>query len=199
MLDYIKGTLTFSSPSKITLENQGMGHAILIPLSTFAKLPAIGNTVTIFVSFVVREDSQRYFGFCERQERELFEKLTEVSGIGPKTALALIGHLPFADLCLAIQQGDSKSLHNVPGIGKKTAERLIIELKDKLAHWEILPQSEKISSEDPQSQLVSDAISALVNLGYQHAQAHKAIRNAIKNTSSEPSLAQLITMALRTI
>lgn len=199
MLDYLKGILTFSSPNKITVENQGVGYAILIPLSTFAKLPAVGQSVQIFLSFVVREDSQRYFGFFDRAERELFEKFNDVSGIGPKTSLALIGHLPFSELCFAIQHGDVKSLHNVPGIGKKTAERLIVELKDKLSNWGITPHIEASSTETPKSQLASDAISALVNLGYAPAQAHKAINGALKSSSSEPSLAQLITAALRNL
>ncbi|HSW86766.1 MAG TPA: Holliday junction branch migration protein RuvA [Rhabdochlamydiaceae bacterium] len=197
MLEYIKGKLTEATPSKAIIEIQGIGHGLLIPLSTYSKLPQTGKEVCMYVSTVIREDSHKDYGFLTREERDLFEKLNDVSGIGPKTALALIGHMDLATLHCAISKGDVNAICKVPGIGKKTAERMIIDLRDKLKHLNTQNFPSLLSNP---SIAASDAISALVNLGYPAVIAQKAIKKALdQSETEEPSLSDLITSALRNL
>jgi Holliday junction DNA helicase RuvA len=195
MIEYIKGILVESSPMKTVIEVGGMGYAILIPLSNYSKLPSIGEKVCLFISMVIREDSHKYYGFLTSQERDLFETLTDVSGIGPKTALALLGHLEATDLQIAISQSDLSSICKVPGIGKKTAERLIVEMRDRFQKNSNLFVAPSSSNESPS--FTGDALRALVNLGYQPLQAQKAIQCALKENQEENDLGKLITSALR--
>ncbi len=189
MYTYLKGILNQATPLLAILDVQGVGYAVSIPFSTYAKLPPIGNPLLLHVSFVVREDAHRLYGFLAEEERDLFELCIAISGIGPKTALALIGHIEPTDLQAAIGQGNTAFLCKIPGVGKKTAERLIVELKDKTA---------KLSKKGaPMAKGATDAISALINLGYNGAQAQKAVQAALKDGSKEPELAALITSALR--
>ncbi len=196
MYEFIRGTLIASSPNRAVVEAGGMGYAIEIPLSTFSALPAAGESILLYLSFLVREDEQRLFGFLSQEERNLFETIRTVSGIGPKTALSLIGHLPRAELERAILQGSTSNLTRVPGIGKKIAERLIVELKDKLGKP---GQVGSFSSTTPQqaSDLPSDAISALINLGYPPLAASEAVRKAAEEGGTSLSLPLLITRSLR--
>lgn len=196
MFEYIKGTLVDSSPEKAIVDVSGLGYSILIPLSTFAKLPQTGTEVCFYTAFIVREDSQTLFGFLTREEKFIFEQLEKVSGIGPKTALALIGHMEMAHFLQAVTQGDITSLCRVPHIGKKTAERLIIELRDKLKKTHLnIPTSDK----EPSSQVAQDAISALINLGYGSHQAQKVIQKILDSSKQEPKLPELISSALRSL
>jgi holliday junction DNA helicase RuvA len=198
MYEYIKGTLTESTITKATIETHGLGYCLLIPFNNYAKLPQLGTMVTLYTSFVVREDSQKLYGFLSRHERDLFESLIEVSGIGPKTGLALVGHMEVQDLQAAISQGNVQVICKIPGIGKKTAERLIIEMRDKIKKG----MDKSLSThplQEVEKGVVVDAISALINLGYNSAQAQKAIKTAVSKTQGEPELAKLITAALRII
>ena len=198
MYEYIKGTLTEATLTKATIETHGLGYSLLIPFNNYSKLPILGSMVTLYASFVVREDSQRLYGFLSRHERDLFESLIDVSGIGPKTGLALVGHMELQDLQAAISQGNVQVICKIPGIGKKTAERLIIEMRDKIKKG----MDRSLSShplQEGEKGVVADAISALINLGYNSAQAQKAIKTAVSKTQGEPELAKLITSALRII
>ena len=132
MLAYIKGILTLSTPTYAVIEAYGVGYKILIPACTLSQLPQIQMECLLHTSFVIREASQTLYGFHTTQERDFFEALLNVTGIGPKIALALIGHMPINELQRAISQGDIPVLCRVPGIGKKGAERLIIEMRDKI-------------------------------------------------------------------
>lgn len=194
MIEYIKGILIESSPLKTVLELNGIGYKILIPLSNYAKLPSIGKQVCLFISSVIREDSHRYFGFLTEEERDLFETLIEISGIGPKTALALLGHLEPTDLQIAVSQSDLTGICKVPGIGKKTAERLIVEMRDKVQKNSTLFSLPSSKSEPT---LAGDALRALVNLGYQPLPAQKAVKSAIDEGNQETDLGKIITSALR--
>ncbi len=201
MFEYIKGALIEAAPTKVVVDVQGLGYAILIPLNQYAQLPAIGSIVALYLSYVVREDSQKLYGFLTKDSRELFEHVIDISGIGPKTALAIVGHLDIGELQVAISQGNIPLISKIPGIGKKTAERLIVEMRDKvkkLGKGISLPgsASSEFSGDKP---VVSDALSALLNLGYSNLQAQKAIQDALSQTEAEPSLAQLITLALQSM
>jgi len=195
--EFIRGILIASSPSKAIVEAGGVGYALEIPLSTFSSLPALGETLLLYVSFLVREDEQRLFGFLSLEERNLFETIRTVSGIGPKTALSLIGHLPRTELERAILQGSASHLTRVPGIGKKIAERLIVELKDKLGKPGQMGSSPLSTTPTSTSDLPSDAISALINLGYPPLAASEAVRKAQEEGGQSLSLPLLITRSLR--
>ena len=198
MYEYIKGTLIEATLTKAIVEANGLAYSLLIPFNNFAKLPATGSPVTFYLSFVVREDSQKLYGFLTRHERDLFESLLEVSGIGPKTSLCLVGHMEISDLQAAISQGNAQLICKIPGIGKKTAERLIVEMRDKIKRgMDKSSISQPLHTEEKGP--VGDAISALINLGYNSSQAQKAIKTALGKINGEPELAKLITAALRCI
>ena len=199
MIAHIRGLLVYSSPTSAVVEAGGLGYRILIPASVFSKLPQIGGEVMLQTSFVVRELSQTLYGFLVTQERDVFEALMGVTGIGPKLALSIVGHLSLQDLQRAIASHDIVTISRVPGIGKKMAERLIIELRDKLpAVFAHDPADLAVQfSTDPQSQKISDAMSALINLGYNQITAQKAIKKSLKDLPEEVDLGALITGALK--
>ncbi|MCB1149460.1 MAG: Holliday junction branch migration protein RuvA [Chlamydiia bacterium] len=187
MYSFLKGTLFESSPAFCVLDVQGVGFKVYISLNTYSKLPQTGKVLTLFTSFVVREQSHALYGFLTTKERDLFEVLINVSGIGPKLALSLIGHMTFEDLSNAVTKADAKSISKVPGIGKKTAERLIVEMRDKLGvKTTLLPMSTK----------AADLSSALVNLGYSQAVADKATIKTLEKNPDEENFSQLIRHAL---
>lgn len=188
MIDYIKGQVTDINSESLTIENFGIGYKILIPVNLYFKGPKIGDQVTIHTVAVYREDSQRLFGFLNKIDQTTFEKLLQVTGVGPKLALSLIGHLETKDLENAITSHDSLSLSKIPGIGKKTAERLILELKDKIKKFK--------TSDSHLDSTTQDAIQALIHLGYPQKEAYALIQKALKIDSSL-DLANLIKKALQ--
>lgn len=193
MYEYIIGTLADANPHKAIIETNGIGYALFISLATFGKLPKIGLEVKVFTSFVVREDSQRIFGFLTKDERDFFEVLCDISGIGPRLAIAILGHMSIKDLHLAVENHNAKAITNIPGIGKKMAERLILELGDTFSKM----GKEKISLSSSKAQgVVGDAISALINLGYNALDAQKAVKGALSE-GKEPPLPELISLALK--
>ena len=199
MFAYIRGVLVSSCPLQAIVEANGIGYRVLVPLNVFSKLPQTGSHVFLHTSYVVREFSHTLYGFLCQQELELFETLMGISGIGPKSSLSIIGHLPLVELQKAVNSNNIPQLCKVPGIGKKTAERLIIEMRDKL---DVLsPRQSSDSAEKApdhfHSQKVKDAMNALVNLGYSQAIAQKAIKKTLENSSEEVNLAVLITTALK--
>lgn len=199
MFSYIKGLLTQATATYATIEAAGVGYKLFVPTNLFVNLPALGSALLLHSSFIVREQSQALYGFLTAQERDLFETLLNVSGIGPKLALSLLGHLSLDDLQQAIQQSNIALLSKVPGIGKKIAERLIIELRDKIGH--LCPPDPSALSislpKDPAAQKISDAMSALINLGYHQNLAQKAIKKALQEIPEESELAIIITSALK--
>lgn len=193
MLAYIKGTLIENSPSKAVIDVQGIGYEVLIPLSTASKLPQNGKAILLHTTLVVREDSHTLYGFIDKAEKELFHLFLNVNGIGPKTALNLIGHFSSDQLSHAIASNDTALLSKIPGIGKKTAERLIVELKDKLPNT---PHAFQIKLASP---ALDDAHSALLNLGFTSAQAQKALKKTVDAHGEKLDLAEIITITLKHI
>lgn len=199
MYAYIKGQLQHADAQYAVLETNGVGYKIFIPGNLFSKLPHMGETIILHTAFVVRELSQTLYGFLTVNERDLFEILLNVTGIGPKTALNIIGHLSLQDLQGAILSGDIFTISKVPGIGKKTAERLIVEMRDKAASL-LTPDPSSLAVHsicDPQSRQVRDALSALTNLGYNQGVAQKAIKKTLSDLPEGIDLATLITTALK--
>lgn len=187
MYEFIKGTLREITPTYAVVETSGIGYKIFIPLSCYSELKM--GDICLYLSFVVREDSMRLFGFLTREERDFFEKLCTISGIGPKTALSMIGHMNSSELKSAIQTGNTQLLTRIPGIGKKTADRIIVELSDHIHKWKAVEPGPKAH--------LSDALSALINLGYKLPEAQKAIQKAVEQNKEELSLSKLITAALK--
>jgi holliday junction DNA helicase RuvA len=198
MFAYIKGSLILSSPTTVVVETASIGYKIFIPINTFHELPQIGAQITLHTSFVVRELSQTLYGFLSIQERDFFEVLMGVTGVGPKLALSLIGHMPLLELQNAITQEDTPALCRIPGIGKKGAERLIIELRDKVSTLPSYPVKYFLhSSLDPKTQTTHDAMSALISLGYNQMTAQKAIKRSLDELPEPIDLSSLIAMALK--
>ena len=196
MFEYIKGTLVEISPHRAIIDVNGIGYLLYISIHSISMLPSIGEEVLFYISSVIREDSYRNFAFLSREERDLFEQVSEVSGIGPKIALALIGHLGNQYLEQAIINADVVSLSKVPGIGKKTAERLIIELRDKILKNIGKQPLQERETPPMENQIINDALNALINLGYNSLQARQAIKKALTHYDTPPLIGELIKTAL---
>ena len=185
MYDFIRGKLAQKGPLHAVIDCNGVGYRLHIPLSAAAKLPALNEEVQLHTALIVRETDHSLYGFLTPSDRELFHTLCNISGVGPKTALGLIGHLSTTALAEAVAHNNTALISKVPGIGKKTAERLLIELRDKLpATGSALPPT------------VRDAMSALLNLGYSQVKAQSAVQKVLK-TDPSCDLSGLITSALK--
>jgi Holliday junction DNA helicase RuvA len=195
MYESIKGILKDKEPLKAILETGGIAYRLVIPLSTYTHLPLLESHVHLFLSQVVREDAHTLYAFLNKEERDLFEILINISGIGPKTAVAIVGHMEISALHRAIGASDIRLLSKIPGIGKKTAERLVIEMRDKLKGKG--KGSPFLSNSD--GSLISDAVNALLNLGYNPLDAQKAVQAVISEKKEESDLGKIITAALQKI
>lgn len=188
MIGRLTGRLVDKQPPQLLIDVQGVGYEVEAPMSTFYKLPATGESVALFTQFIVREDAQLLYGFATQDERRLFRDLIKVSGVGPKIAMAVLSGISTSDFALAIQQGDIAQIVRVPGIGKKTAERLVVELRDKLANGSN-PIATTLKGGTEQ-----EAYSALLALGYKPPEAQKLLQAVSKpDLTSE----QLIRAALQ--
>lgn len=188
MIAYLKGTLFQKKPQYLLIDCHGVGYKVFIPLNLYPLLPENKEKIFLFISHIIREDGQALYGFMEEKKKQLFELLITVSGIGPKIALAMIGHFESDLILIAIKEKNPILLSKVPGIGKKTAERIIIELRDKIPQIEDSPSNHKP---------IADAIAALINLGYSSSQSEKAVEKYLLSHSSEEDLAKIITGALK--
>ncbi|MBV8867471.1 MAG: Holliday junction branch migration protein RuvA [Acidobacteriaceae bacterium] len=177
MIGYLRGTILEKHPGEVIVEAAGVGYEVQIPISTYTTLPNTGATVALRIHTHVREDAFILFGFATSEEQTVFEKLISVSGIGPKLAITVLSGLPTADLIGAIKSSDLERLVRIPGVGKKTAERIVLELKDKLA---LLDISGKTTVPEQSAQtftpLEQDVLSALQNLGCSRTAAEQAVR-----------------------
>lgn len=198
MYEYLKGTLADAFPSHAIVDHLGLGYKLLLPLSHYMRLPPVKSEVLFYLSLVIREDAHTCYGFLTKLDRDLFERLTEVSGIGPKTALSLIGHMETDALQMAIAHANIALLSKVPGIGKKTAERLVIEMRDKIKNLQEKGAPPSLLGEQ-KGGAICDAINALIHLGYPSLQAQKAVNSALKTLGDKPDLSQLITASLRSL
>ncbi len=174
MIAHLRGKLIFKQPGQAIIEAGGVGYDVTISVPTFTALPVAGAEASLHIYTQVSEDQIALFGFQDREEKRLFEKLITVSGVGPKLAIKILSGLSPERTVQAIRGQDHAQLTRIPGVGRKLAERLVVELKDKLDEFAVAPV--QTSAKGP---AVDDVLSALVNLGYQRAAAEKAIENAI--------------------
>ncbi len=170
MIGKLTGTLLEKNPPEVLIDCQGVGYEVMVPMSTFYNLPAIGERVSLLTQFIVREDAQLLYGFAAADERAAFRQLIKVAGVGPRTALAVLSGLGVADLAQAVTLQEAGRLVKVPGIGKKTAERLLLELKGKLGAE--LSGAAALATSDQQS----DILQALLALGYNDKEAAAALK-----------------------
>lgn len=190
MIAYLNGILAEKDLARVVVECNGVGYEVSIPLSTFDRLPAEGERVKLFTHHEVREDAQLLFGFGSRLECEMFELMTRVSGVGPKLALAILSGLTVGDLQLAISQGDAKRLASVKGVGKKTAERLVVDLRGKINPIEALANATGETSAE-QGAVLRDAMLALTALGFAEELARAKVQGVLEEN---PDLADVETV-----
>lgn len=196
MIGRLRGVLVEKRPPEVLVECHGVGYEVLVPLSAFPSLPDAGQEVTLHCHFVVREDAQLLFGFHDKDDRAMFRELIKVNGVGPKLALAVLSGLPRDEFVRCIHDGDLKLLSKVPGVGKKTAERLVIEMRDRLKDWDAPSILQPVATGTfvSKSSATQEAVSALVALGYKPQDASKVINQV--ETGGE-SAEELIRLALR--
>jgi len=201
MIGRITGILLDKDNQQALIDVHGVAYEVEVPLSTFFSLPGYGEAVTLHTHFIVREDAQLLFGFSEEQERTLFRILIRINGVGPKLALALLSGMEVDEFVGCIQHDDVSALVKMPGVGKKTAERLIIEVKDKLGDWVGSNESAAVASGQPTSgSSLEEAETALISLGYKPQEASKAVVAAAKILEESGQVADsenLIRTALR--
>lgn len=192
MIAHLRGKLISKRPGQAVVEAAGVGYDVVISIPTFTALPATGAEVALHVHTHVREDALALYGFLRAEEKQLFEKLISVSGVGPKLAMTILSGMPSAgEIVGAIRGNDVARLTKIPGVGKKTAERLALELKDKLVAFSAAPA--KAATGSP---LEEDVLSALVNLGYQRPHAERAVAAAAANGGKAGSFDTLFRQAL---
>ena len=186
MIGRLRGTLAEKQPPHLILDVNGLGYELEVPMTTLYRLPSVGEPLTLHTHLVVREDAQLLYGFYGKRERDFFRELIRLNGVGPKLALALMSSLEVDELVRCVQSQDTSALTKVPGVGKKTAERLLVELKDRFKAWETVPAMFALVPNQPGgpdaapvATAENDAVSALISLGYKPQEASKAI-SAIK-------------------
>jgi Holliday junction DNA helicase RuvA len=180
VIAFLRGRILDKQPNRLTVDVNGVGYDVAVPLSTFYGLGEAGAEVSLRVHTHVREDAIALFGFASRLEQELFERLIAISGIGPKVALAVLSGIEPAELTRAIERADLARLTAIPGVGKKTAERIVLELKDRLPRAPAAPAA--VGGVRDAGVLRDEVLSALVNLGYHRPLAEKAVESAVKAT-----------------
>src|SRR3974390_2712612 len=197
MITFLHGILVEALPTQVTIDVNGVGYEVLIPLSSYDKLPAPGQDVRVLTHLVVREDAHTLYGFMRVAERELFRLLiSTVSGIGPKIALNILSGISVTAFRGAVANGDIKTLSQISGVGKKTAERIVVELRDKIGEagaWEAASAQRALSPED---QRVNDAVLALMALGFKQLEAHDAVRRAQHSLGTQATVEDLVRACL---
>jgi len=195
VIAYLHGRILEKHPNQVIVDAGGVGYDVTIPISTYSALPPQGAEVRLRIYTHVREDALSLFGFLTQEERTLFEKLIGVSGIGPKLAVTVLSGLPTPDLVASIRQGQVEQLVRIPGVGKKTAERMVLELRDKLDSYGPLPSKTEPPGVAAFTALEQDVLSALVNLGCSRPAAEAAVRKA-KATGAGPEFEPLFRRSL---
>lgn len=192
MIGRLRGTLAEKQPPHLVIDVNGVGYELEVPMTTLYRLPAVGEPLTLHTHLVVREDAQLLYGFYEKRDRELFRELIRLNGVGPKLALALMSGLEVDELVRCVQAQDTSALMKVPGVGKKTAERLLVELKDRFNAWEALPGMSTLVIEPSAGPAVTsaenDAVSALISLGYKPQEASRAVAGVKEDGLSSEDL-----------
>ena len=187
MIGRLSGKLIEKQPPQVIVDVQGLGYEVDVPMSTFYNLPGLGETITLFTHLVVREDAHLLYGFGTDDERRAFRQLLKISGVGPKLALSVLSGLSVADLAQAVAMQETGRLVKIPGVGKKTAERLVLELRDRLDHAPSVA-----SSSDSGKTSVADVLNALLALGYNEREAQWALKQIPTDLGVSESIRQAL-------
>ena len=197
MIAYVRGVLTEKDPTRVVVEAAGLGYEVLIPLSTFDRLPKAGGEVKLLTFHCVREDDEILFGFATPAEKELFVKLTAVSGVGPKIALSILSGGSVGELALAIASGNAKRISSIKGVGKKTAEKICLELQDKVNAIEALSAAQRAGAgKEAAAPVLRDAILALSALGFSEETANKMVGDVVAKHPEAKDTETLVRLAL---
>lgn len=196
MISFLEGILEVRQPTHVVLNVGGVGYEVLIPLSSFDRLPREGERCRLLTFDLPREDEHLLIGFATEDERSLFRRLLAVSGIGPKTALSALSGLSPRELKLAITQGDVKRLSSITGVGKKTAERIVVELRDKITAGEALEAAAGAAPSGPADLRRRDAVLALISLGYKQAEAVRMVTAVAPEATEGLTVEEIIRRAL---
>ncbi|HTT07484.1 MAG TPA: Holliday junction branch migration protein RuvA [Gammaproteobacteria bacterium] len=198
MIGRLRGKLIAKHPPLLVLEVQGVGYEVEAPMTTFYKLPELDSDISLFTHLIVREDAHLLFGFATDRERGLFRSLLKVNGIGARTALAILSGMDADQFAACVQGGDLAQLTRIPGIGKKTAERLLVEMRDRLRDWELAAKASLAATSDAGEahDAVADAVSALIALGYR---PHEASRHVHAVAGAGMNSETLIREALKNV
>ena len=199
MIAHLRGSLQSKSPRYLILDVNGVGYEVTVPLTTFYELPDLGNTVSFHIHTHVRENALQLYGFRSPQEKELFVRLMGVNGIGPRLAINILSGISAGELVATVRQEDVARLTVIPGVGRKTAERIIVELRDKLAGLDIPGESDLPARQQKGTAVLDDALSALLNLGYRRAVAQRAIDQACKILQRNITVENLLQECLRAL
>ena len=193
MIAYVRGILDSKEPNRVVVDVGGIGYEIFIPLSTYQSLPAIGAQVKLFTHHHVREDSMQLYGFLSAEEKEIFEMVLSISGVGAKVALSILSAISVDEFRRSVAQGDMKTLTKIPGIGKKSAERMVLELRDKIGKVHIDERMIRIL----EAESGSDAVAALLALGVSQTAAEYAVFRAERLLGKDAKIEDLITQSLK--
>ena len=197
MIGRLQGKVLEKQAPDLLIDVQGVGYEVLVSLNTFFDIPEVGSAVTLHTHFVVREDIQQLYGFTQLSERSLFRNLIKVNGVGPKMALAILSGMSASDFALCVHNNDIAAMVKVPGVGKKTAERLLIEMRDKIGDIDATRTSAGAGDATAQSDIAQEAESALIALGYKPADAAKIINRVADQSITDAG--QLIRLALKSM
>jgi Holliday junction DNA helicase RuvA len=199
MIAHIQGFLHFKSPEYLVIDVDGIGYQVHVPLSTFYDLPQVGSTVSLHIHTHVREDALQLYGFRSPEEKVIFVRLISISGIGPRLAVNILSGISPAELVESLSQNNLARLISIPGVGRKTAERIMVELRDKVSS--LVPSHDvtvpvKTAADEA---VIEDALSALLNLGYKKGVAQRAVENARQRLEGEITLESLLKESLRAL
>lgn len=196
MIVFLDGVLEEKEPTRVVVNVNGVGYLASIPLSSYDRLPSAGERVRLLTVPVVREDAHLLFGFMTEEERSTFGMLTSVNGVGPKLGLAVLSGLSVRDLRAAVANGDVKRLSGISGIGKKTAERLVLEMRDKLGKGDLMEAVTGGGVSGPKETKLRDVLLALISLGHKQADAQRKVREIIDEITPEMPLEEILRMVL---
>lgn len=199
MIGQIEGTIIEKNPPEILVEVAGITYEILVPMSTLYQLPESGELVRLHTHFSVREDAQTLYGFFDAETKKMFRSLVRVNGVGPKMALGILSGMSVEDFVQAVRNNDSEAMVRMPGIGKKTAERLMIEMRDKIIEWGSDDNVGSDLSSQTKSSFTKDAEIAMINLGYKPQQAARAIAQVLKVNPEINDSEELIRFSLKSM
>ena len=199
MIAHIQGFLHFKSPEYLVIDVDGIGYQVQVPLSTFYDLPQVGTAVSLHIHTHVREDALQLYGFQSPEEKTIFVRLISVSGIGPRLAVNILSGISPGELVECLSQNNLARLISVPGVGRKTAERIMVELRDKVSSLALGHDVTVPARTAADEAMIEDALSALLNLGYKKGMAQRAIENARQRLEGEITLESLLKESLRAL